>query len=113
VPDSTASPLVPSETCSLLVSRRESPSLERRLCPLSSSVNVRRSVEEKVTSSTSKVSKNPSKRHALISSFVIIDSAGVIVSVKGDMKGQNITGPVAKECSELWPKIAAKAGSIA
>ena len=40
------------------------------------------------------------------------DNAGVIVNPKGEMKGQNITGPVAKECADLWPRIAAKAGSI-
>jgi large subunit ribosomal protein L23e len=28
------------------------------------------------------------------------------------MKGSAITGPVAKECAELWPKIAGHAGSI-
>ena len=41
-----------------------------------------------------------------------IDNAGVIVNPKGDMKGSGITGPVAKECSDLWPKIAGNAGSI-
>merc|ERR1712072_974198 len=40
------------------------------------------------------------------------DNAGVIVNVKGEMKGQNITGPVAKECADLWPKIASHAGAI-
>ena len=40
------------------------------------------------------------------------DNAGVIVNAKGEMKGQNITGPVAKECADLWPKIASKAQSI-
>ena len=40
------------------------------------------------------------------------DNAGVIVNPKGDMKGSGITGPVAKECSDLWPKIAGNAGSI-
>ena len=40
------------------------------------------------------------------------DNAAVIVNAKGEMKGQNITGPVAKECAELWPKIASHAGSI-
>merc|ERR1712086_1096777 len=40
------------------------------------------------------------------------DNAAVIVNNKGEMKGQNITGPVAKECAELWPRIAAHAGSI-
>merc|ERR1712093_168801 len=40
------------------------------------------------------------------------DNAAVIVNPKGEMKGSAITGPVAKECSELWPRIAAHAGSI-
>merc|ERR1719240_817430 len=31
---------------------------------------------------------------------------GVIVNDKGEMKGSAIQGPVAKECAELWPKIA-------
>ncbi|CAJ1427647.1 unnamed protein product [Effrenium voratum] len=34
------------------------------------------------------------------------DNAGVIVNDKGEMKGSAIQGPVAKECAELWPKIA-------
>uniref|UniRef100_A0A2K5H962 Large ribosomal subunit protein uL14 n=1 Tax=Colobus angolensis palliatus TaxID=336983 RepID=A0A2K5H962_COLAP len=29
------------------------------------------------------------------------------------MKGSAITGPVAKECADLWPRIASNAGSIA
>uniref|UniRef100_A0A2R8MJS9 Large ribosomal subunit protein uL14 n=1 Tax=Callithrix jacchus TaxID=9483 RepID=A0A2R8MJS9_CALJA len=41
------------------------------------------------------------------------DNAGVIVNHKGEMKGSAITGPVAKECTDLWPKIASAAGSIA
>ena len=40
------------------------------------------------------------------------DSAGVIVNNKGEMKGSAITGPVAKECADLWPRIAAAASSI-
>jgi ribosomal protein L14 len=40
------------------------------------------------------------------------DNAGVIVNPKGEMKGSAITGPVAKECAELWPKIAAAAPSV-
>ena len=40
------------------------------------------------------------------------DNAGVIVNVKGEMKGSGITGPVAKECAELFSKIAANASSI-
>ncbi|TNV84180.1 hypothetical protein FGO68_gene12991 [Halteria grandinella] len=40
------------------------------------------------------------------------DNAGVIVNPKGEMKGSAVTGPVAKECAELWPRIASNAGSI-
>jgi large subunit ribosomal protein L23e len=42
----------------------------------------------------------------------IVDNAGVIINPKGEMKGSAITGPVAKECAELWPKIAGHASSI-
>ena len=41
-----------------------------------------------------------------------LDNAGVIVNPKGEMKGSAVTGPVAKECAELWPRIAANSGSI-
>ncbi|XP_021008423.1 60S ribosomal protein L23-like [Mus caroli] len=41
------------------------------------------------------------------------DNAGGIVNNKGEMKGSAITGPVAKECADLWPRIASNAGSIA
>ena len=40
------------------------------------------------------------------------DNAGVIVNNKGEMKGSAINGPVAKECADLWPRIASNAGSI-
>ena len=40
-------------------------------------------------------------------------SSGVIVNNKGEMKGSAITGPVAKECADLWPRIASNASSIA
>merc|ERR1712226_727068 len=40
------------------------------------------------------------------------DNAGVIVNPKGEMKGSAITGPIAKECADLWPRIASAAGSI-
>eukprot|EP00188_Purpureofilum_apyrenoidigerum_P001549 Plantae.Rhodophyta-Purpureofilum_apyrenoidigerum.ctg18660.p2 GENE.Plantae.Rhodophyta-Purpureofilum_apyrenoidigerum.ctg18660~~Plantae.Rhodophyta-Purpureofilum_apyrenoidigerum.ctg18660.p2 ORF type:complete len:141 (-),score=23.98 Plantae.Rhodophyta-Purpureofilum_apyrenoidigerum.ctg18660:85-507(-) len=40
------------------------------------------------------------------------DNAGVIVNPKGEMKGSAITGPVAKECADLWPKIASASGTI-
>ena len=41
-----------------------------------------------------------------------VDNAGVIVNPKGEMKGGAITGPIAKECAELWPRIASHAGSV-
>jgi large subunit ribosomal protein L23e len=40
------------------------------------------------------------------------DNAGVIVNNKGEMKGSAVSGPVAKECADLWPRIAANSGSI-
>ncbi|EPZ35925.1 ribosomal protein L14b/L23e [Rozella allomycis CSF55] len=40
------------------------------------------------------------------------DNAGVIVNQKGEMKGSAITGPVGKECADLWPKIASAAGTV-
>merc|ERR1739838_23370 len=41
------------------------------------------------------------------------DNAGVVFNQKGEMKGSAITGPVAKECSEIYPKISSCAPSIA
>merc|ERR1712202_124903 len=40
------------------------------------------------------------------------DNAGVIVNPKGEMKGSAITGPVAEECADSWPRIASAAGTI-
>jgi large subunit ribosomal protein L23e len=40
------------------------------------------------------------------------DNAGAIINDKGEMKGSAITGPVAKECSELWPKITSVAPAV-
>jgi len=40
------------------------------------------------------------------------DNAGVIVNPKGEMKGSAVTGPIAKECADLWPRVASAAGSI-
>ena len=40
------------------------------------------------------------------------DNAGVIVNPKGEMKGSAIAGPVAKECADIWPRVAAAAGTI-
>eukprot|EP00032_Breviata_anathema_P000354 JZ548963.1.p2 GENE.JZ548963.1~~JZ548963.1.p2 ORF type:complete len:153 (+),score=55.74 JZ548963.1:32-460(+) len=40
------------------------------------------------------------------------DNAGVIVNNKGEMKGSAVTGPIAKECADIWPRISAAAGSV-
>jgi len=40
------------------------------------------------------------------------DNAGVIVNPKGEMKGSGVTGPVAKECADIWPRIASNAGTV-
>jgi len=40
------------------------------------------------------------------------DNAGVIVNPKGELKGSAISGPVAKECADLWPRIASASSSI-
>src|SRR6202035_6003639 len=44
--------------------------------------------------------------------YLVIDNAGVIVNPKGEMKGSAVTGPVAKECAELWPRIASASGTV-
>ena len=40
------------------------------------------------------------------------DNAGVIINPKGEMKGSAIAGPVAKECADMFPRIASAAGTI-
>merc|ERR1711943_52326 len=40
------------------------------------------------------------------------DNAGVICNPKGETKGSAITGPVAKEAAEKWPRVAAHASTI-
>eukprot|EP00162_Nutomonas_longa_P016881 comp22955_c0_seq1/m.58112 comp22955_c0_seq1/g.58112 ORF comp22955_c0_seq1/g.58112 comp22955_c0_seq1/m.58112 type:complete len:144 (+) comp22955_c0_seq1:33-464(+) len=40
------------------------------------------------------------------------DNAGVIVNPKGEMKGSAVSGPVGKECAELWPRVASAASTI-
>ncbi|MES1916617.1 MAG: 60S ribosomal protein L23 [Cercozoa sp. M6MM] len=40
------------------------------------------------------------------------DNAAVLVDIKGQMKGSGITGPVAKECADLWPGVSRVASSI-
>jgi len=40
------------------------------------------------------------------------DNAGVIVNPKGEMKGSAISGPVAAECADLWPRVASASGTV-
>eukprot|EP00746_Dinoflagellata_sp_MGD_P071736 gnl/MRDRNA2_/MRDRNA2_29183_c0_seq1.p1 gnl/MRDRNA2_/MRDRNA2_29183_c0~~gnl/MRDRNA2_/MRDRNA2_29183_c0_seq1.p1 ORF type:complete len:142 (+),score=2.65 gnl/MRDRNA2_/MRDRNA2_29183_c0_seq1:28-453(+) len=40
------------------------------------------------------------------------DNAGVLINQKAETKGSIITGPVARECAELWGRIAANASII-
>eukprot|EP00999_Lentomonas_sp_LEN2_P001325 NODE_2354_length_590_cov_61.835853_g2304_i0.p1 GENE.NODE_2354_length_590_cov_61.835853_g2304_i0~~NODE_2354_length_590_cov_61.835853_g2304_i0.p1 ORF type:complete len:141 (+),score=31.67 NODE_2354_length_590_cov_61.835853_g2304_i0:65-487(+) len=40
------------------------------------------------------------------------DNAGVVVNPKGEMKGSAIAGPVAKECADIWPRVASNAGTV-
>ncbi|URD81814.1 60S ribosomal protein L23 [Musa troglodytarum] len=42
----------------------------------------------------------------------LLDNAGDIVNPKGEMKGSAITGPIGKECADLWPRIASAANAI-
>ncbi|RRT69316.1 hypothetical protein B296_00037541 [Ensete ventricosum] len=44
--------------------------------------------------------------------FYPFHNAGVIVNPKGEMKGSAITGPIGKECADLWPRIASAANAI-
>ncbi|PPS03273.1 hypothetical protein GOBAR_AA17403 [Gossypium barbadense] len=37
---------------------------------------------------------------------------GVIVNPKGETKGSAATGPIGKECVDLWPRIATAANTI-
>lgn len=40
------------------------------------------------------------------------DNAGVLVNNKGEMKGNAVSGPVSKECADMWPKISASCGTV-
>jgi large subunit ribosomal protein L23e len=44
--------------------------------------------------------------------IVCADNAAVIVNEKGEPKGSAITGPVARECVQRWPKVASVAVSV-
>ncbi|CAI9115459.1 OLC1v1016363C1 [Oldenlandia corymbosa var. corymbosa] len=40
------------------------------------------------------------------------DNTGVIVNPKGKMKGSAISGPIGKECDDLWPRVASAVNAI-
>ena len=40
------------------------------------------------------------------------DNAAILINPKGEVKGSAITGPITKECAELWPKLATKASAV-
>ena len=60
------------------------------------------------------LSHNHSHHLSPLSPFLTLtsDNAGVIVNPKGEIKGSAITGPVAKECADLWPRIASTACTV-
>lgn len=41
------------------------------------------------------------------------DNVGVTVNNKGEMKGSAVTGSVAKEGADVWPRTSSNAGSSA
>ena len=94
------------------MSKRVNLSSERKCFRLSSYVREKHIVEGRATIFTSKVNIifNSNAPDSNCSCF--LDNAGVIVNNKGEMKGSGITGPVAKEAADLWPKISGNAGSI-
>lgn len=59
-----------------------------------------------------KISFEDSKCTGVIESSMLI-SNNYCILLQGEMKGSAITGPVAKECADLWPRIASNASSIA
>lgn len=42
----------------------------------------------------------------------LLDNAAVLVNIKGELKGTAITGPVAKEAADIWPRIASASGTV-
>lgn len=50
------------------------------------------------------------RREGLFVSFE--DNAAVVITPKGEVKGTAVSGPVAKECADLWAKIASMAACI-
>ena len=63
-------------------------------------------------SCTSRTTRTSSRHRLSITRSWNLPYSGVIVNPKGEMKGSAITGPVAKECADLWPRIASNAGTV-
>ncbi|CAG8609171.1 3634_t:CDS:2, partial [Scutellospora calospora] len=61
---------------------------------------------------TVKKGKPDLRKKDTLLSLCLLDNAGVIVNPKGEMKGSAITGPVGKECADLWPRIASSSGTV-
>ena len=40
------------------------------------------------------------------------DNGSAIITPKGQLKGSAITGPITKECSELWPNLSTRASAV-
>ena len=57
--------------------------------------------------------RRPLKRKEGLMIYFEDNAMAAIVNPKGEMKGSAIQGPVAKECADLWPRIASAANSIA
>ena len=51
--------------------------------------------------------------HADLVNYLLRRINSINFIFQGEMKGSAITGPVSKECADLWPRIASNAGSIA
>merc|ERR1712110_855232 len=54
--------------------------------------------------------KSRRRRDGLVLYFE--DNAGVVVNAKGEMKGSQVTGPIGKECADIWPRIASAASTV-
>lgn len=109
VPVSTDSRPPRLETWSWLRSRRESRTYERRVSirPWSTTGADDAPVHPAIVIRQRKAWR---RRDGVFLYFE--DNAGVICNPKGEMKGSAIAGPVAKECADLWPRIASNAGTV-
>ncbi|KAM7488479.1 hypothetical protein LguiB_025963 [Lonicera macranthoides] len=68
--------------------------------------------EKSLVVASRSIDKGQLSVHSKILPDISPDNAGVIVNPKGEMKGSAITGPIGKECADLWPRIASAANAI-